>query len=76
MEKQHIEVGVPTKTFKWVPHQKKDPLCWVKDLGIKQLEKQYATANLKFYHTLKGSTEFHVIAFYPKETTVRSAKHL
>lgn len=76
MEKQHIEVGVPPKTFKWVPHLKKDPLRWVKDIGIKQLEKQHAAAKLKFYHTLKGSTEFHVIVFYPKETTVRSTKHL
>ena len=50
-------------------NEKGEPVYQVKGIDVRQLEVP-AAAKLKFYHTLKGSNEFHVIVFYPKTTTV------
>ena len=55
--------------------EKKDPVYHVKGIDVKQLKIAQADARLKYYHPIKGSNSFQVIAFC-LNATVRAAEHL
>ena len=52
-------------------NEKRDSVYWVKEIDIKQLEE--VQVQLKFYHIIKGSNEFQVIVFYPKNSNSQSS---
>ena len=56
--------------------QKANPVYFIKEIDIKQLEVARADALLYYYGSILGSDSFQVMVFTPNAVTIRAAKYL